>query len=35
MSLVIFGQIRTTVRIRKLHLVLQIMAVTRSFPHVD
>jgi len=34
-SLVVLGQIRTIVRIGELHLVLQIVVVTKSFPHVD
>jgi len=35
MSLVVLKQIRIVVRIRELHLVLRIVAVTRSFPRVD
>ena len=35
MSLVVLGQIRTTVRIGQLHLVLQIVATTSLFPCVD
>jgi len=34
-SLVVLGQIRTTVRIRELHLVLRIVAMTNLFPRVD
>jgi len=34
-SLVVLRQIQTAVRIGELHLVLQIVVVTRSFPHVD
>ena len=33
-SLVVLGQIRTLVRIGELHLMLRIVAVTRSFPRV-
>jgi len=34
-SLVFLGQIRTTIHIGKLHLVLWIVAMTRLFPRVD
>ena len=34
-SFVVLGQIRTAVRIEKLHLVLRIVAVTNLFPRVD
>ena len=34
-SLVVLEQIRVVVRIGELHLVLQIVVVTRSFPRVD
>jgi len=34
-SLIVLGQIWTTVRIGKLHLVSQIMAMANLFSHVD
>ena len=35
MSLVVLGQIQNVIRIGELHLVMQIMIVTRLFPRVD
>jgi len=35
MSLVVLGQLRTTIRIGEFHLVLWIVAMKRLFPRVD